>query len=50
MIIGQPIGNNPMMINVAPMLLAYDIKKGWEIIDGKKIQAQVGRLDFVSIR
>ncbi|PVH92621.1 cytochrome P450 [Periconia macrospinosa] len=46
--IGQYIGNNSMMINVSRMLWAYDIKKGWEIVDGKKIEADVGRLDFVS--
>lgn len=37
-----------MMINVARLLWAYDIKKGWEIVDGKKVQAHVGRFDFVS--
>lgn len=37
-----------MMINVSRMLWAYDIKKGWEIVDGKKVEAHVGRMDFVS--
>lgn len=37
-----------MMINVARMLWAYDITKGWELVDGKKVQAHVGRFDFVS--
>ena len=36
------------MINVARMVWAYDIKRGHEIIDGKKVEAHVGRLDFVS--
>ena len=36
------------MINVSRMLWAYDIKKGWNVLDGKKIEADVGRLDFVS--
>jgi|TARA_R110002003_G_scaffold234_2_gene16902 hypothetical protein len=30
------------------MLWAYDIKRGWDIVDGKKVQAHVGRFDFVS--
>ena len=37
-----------MMINVARMLWAYDIRKGWEVRDGRKVQAHVGRFDFVS--
>jgi hypothetical protein len=37
-----------MMINVARMLWAYDIKPGWEIVNGKKVEARVGRFDFVS--
>ena len=37
-----------MMINVSRMLWAYDIKKGWDIVDGKRIEAEVGRFDFVS--
>ena len=37
-----------MMINVSRMLWAYDIRKGWDIIDGKKVEAHVGRFDFVS--
>ena len=36
------------MINGARMLWAYDIKKGWDVVDGKKIEVQVSRLDFVS--
>lgn len=36
------------MINVSRMLWAYDIKRGWDIVDGKKVQAHVGRFDFVS--
>ncbi|KAM3067372.1 hypothetical protein ACMFMG_005272 [Clarireedia jacksonii] len=46
--IGQYVGNNSMMINVSRMLWAYDIKRGWDIIDGKKVEAHVGRFDFVS--
>ncbi|CAI6237227.1 unnamed protein product [Periconia digitata] len=46
--IGQYIGNNSMMINVSRMLWAYNITKGWEIVDGKKVEANVGRFDFVS--
>ena len=45
---GQYIGNNSMMINVSRMLWAYDITKGWNILDGKKVEAHVDRLDFVS--
>jgi hypothetical protein len=30
------------------MLWAYDIKKGWEVANGKKVEANVGRFDFVS--
>jgi len=37
-----------MMINVSRMLWAYDIKKGWEIVNGKKVEAKVGRFDFHS--
>ena len=37
-----------MMINVSRLLWAYDVTKGWEIVDGKKVQAHVGRFDFVS--
>ena len=45
---GQHIGNNSMMINVSRMLWAYDIKRGWNIVKGQKVEAHVGRLDFVS--
>jgi len=45
---GQYIGNNSMMINVSRMLWAYDIKKGWDIVNGKKVESNVGRFDFVS--
>lgn len=45
---GQYIGNNSMMINVSRMLWAYDIKKGWDIVDGEKVEAHVSRFDFVS--
>lgn len=48
MMAGQHIGNNSMMINVSRMLWAYDIKKGWELVDGVKREAHVGRFDFVS--
>lgn len=48
MMAGQYIANNSMMINVSRMLWAYDIKKGWDIVDGKKVEAYVGRFDFVS--
>jgi hypothetical protein len=37
-----------MMINVARMMWAYDIRKGWEVVNGKKVEAHVGRLDFYS--
>ena len=37
-----------MMINVSRMLWAYDIKKGWDVVDGKKVESHVGRLDFYS--
>lgn len=37
-----------MMINVARLLWAYNIKKGWEIVNGKKVESHVGRFDFVS--
>lgn len=37
-----------MMINVARLLWAYDIRKGWEVVDGKKVEVHVGRNDFVS--
>lgn len=37
-----------MMINVARMLWAYDIERGWDIIEGRKVEAKVGRLDFYS--
>ncbi|KAL4912433.1 cytochrome P450 [Aspergillus aurantiobrunneus] len=46
--IGQYVGNNSMMINVSRLLWAYDIRKGFEIVDGKKVEAHVGRFDFVS--
>ncbi|KAL8744284.1 MAG: hypothetical protein Q9184_008016 [Pyrenodesmia sp. 2 TL-2023] len=46
--IGQYIGNNSMMINVSRMLWAYDIKKGWDVVDGKKVEAHVDRFGFVS--
>ncbi|KAJ5196753.1 hypothetical protein N7449_007232 [Penicillium cf. viridicatum] len=46
--IGQYIANNTMMINVSRMMWAYDIRKGWEVVDGKKVEAHVGRLDFFS--
>ena len=36
------------MINVARMLWAYDITRGWDLVDGKKVPAHVGRFDFVS--
>jgi hypothetical protein len=36
------------MINVSRMLWAYDIKKGWEIVNGKKVEVKVGRFDFYS--
>ena len=45
---GQYVGNNSMMINVSRMLWAYDIKKGWDVIDGKKVKAHVDRFGFVS--
>ncbi|POS75720.1 hypothetical protein DHEL01_v205884 [Diaporthe helianthi] len=44
--IGQYVGNNSMMINVARLLWAYDFKKGWEIINGKKVEAHVDPLGF----
>ena len=37
-----------MMINVSRLLWAYDVTRGWEVVDGKKVQAHVGRFDFVS--
>jgi hypothetical protein len=37
-----------MMINVARMLWAYDIRKGWEEVDGRKMEVKVDSLDFVS--
>ena len=37
-----------MLINVSRMLWAYDIKKGWDVIDGVKCEAHVGRFEFVS--
>lgn len=37
-----------MMINVSRILWAYDMKKGWDVVDGKKREAHVGRFDFVS--
>ena len=37
-----------MMINVSRMLWAYDIKKGWDVVDGRKVEVHVGRSDFVS--
>lgn len=36
------------MINVSQMMWAYDIRKGWEVVDGKEVEAHVGRLDFLS--
>lgn len=36
------------MINASRMLWAYDIKKGWDVVNGKKVEAHVGRFDFVS--
>ncbi|KAL1861563.1 hypothetical protein Daus18300_008826 [Diaporthe australafricana] len=44
--IGQYVGNNSMMINVARMLWAYDFKKGWDIVNGKKVEARVDPLGF----
>lgn len=35
-----------MMINVARMLWAYDFKKGWDIVNGKKVEARVDPLGF----
>lgn len=43
---GQYVGNNSMMINVARMLWAYDFKKGWVIVNGKKVEARVDPLGF----
>lgn len=43
---GQYVGNNSMMINVARMLWAYDFKKGWDMINGKKVEARVDPLGF----
>jgi hypothetical protein len=37
-----------MMINVSRLLWAYDITRGWDVVDGKKVPAHVGRFDFVS--
>lgn len=37
-----------MMINVARIVWAYNIRKGFEVVDGKKVEAHVGRFDFVS--
>lgn len=37
-----------MMINVSRMLWSYDITPGWVIKDGNKVEAHVGRFDFVS--
>lgn len=37
-----------MMINVSRLLWAYDITRGWEEVNGKKVQPHVGRFDFVS--
>ncbi|KAF2219786.1 cytochrome P450 [Elsinoe ampelina] len=46
--IGQYIGNNSMLINVARMLWAYDMERGWDVVDGEKKRAHVGRFDFHS--
>lgn len=35
-----------MIINVARMLWAYDFKKGWDIVNGKRIEARVDPLGF----
>ncbi|KAK4553134.1 hypothetical protein LTR86_009861 [Recurvomyces mirabilis] len=46
--IGQYIGNNSMMINVSRILWAYNIERGWDVVNGEKVEAKIGRLDFVS--
>lgn len=43
---GQYVGNNSMMINVARMLWAYDFKRGWDIVNGKRFEARVDPLGF----
>ena len=34
------------MITVSRMLWAYHINKGWDIVNGKKVEAHVSRADF----